>query len=117
MPPTTTYERGAIVLVRFPFTDLTSTKQRPALVIASGSFTANGEDVIVAAISGQRVERPGRFDYVVQDWRESGLLTPSVVRAGKLVTLHRDLIRRTLGALPVREIGAVDELLRAALAL
>lgn len=117
MPPMTTYERGDIVLVRFPFTDLTSTKQRPALVVASRSFTATGEDVIVAAISGQRVERPGRFDHVVQAWQESGLLMPSIVRAGKLVTLHRDLIRRTLGALPVIELEAVDELLRAALAL
>jgi mRNA interferase MazF len=117
MPPTTTYERGRIVLVRFPFTDLTSTKQRPALIIASRSLTATAEDLIVAAISGQRVERPGKFDYVVRAWERAGLLRPSVVRAGKLVTLHRDLIRRTLGALPTVELDAVDELLRAALGL
>lgn len=42
---------------------------------------------------------------------------PSVVRAGKLVTLHRDLIRRGLGALPVVELEAVHELLRAALGI
>lgn len=117
MPPTTRYERGEVVLVRFPFTDLTSSKQRPALVVASPSFTATGEDLIVAAISGQRVQQPGRFDHVVQDWQGAGLLMPSVVRAGKLVTLHRDLIRRGLGAVPGVEMEAVDELLRAALGI
>lgn len=54
-----------------------------ALVVASRSLTAAGEDVVVAAISGQRVNRPRRFDYVVQDWRAAGLLMPSVVRAGR----------------------------------
>lgn len=117
MPRTTMYERGDVVLVRFPFTDLATAKQRPALVVASRSFAASGEDVIVVAISGQRVDRPGKFDHVVKSWREAGLLMPSVVRAGKLVTLHRDLIRRGLGALPAEEMETVGALLKAALAL
>ncbi len=117
MPHTTTYERGEVVLVRFPFTDLTSTKQRPALVVGSEAFARSGEDVILAAISGQRVDHPGRFDYVVKDWQGAGLLMPSVVRAGKLVTLQRDLIRRSLGSLPAAELGAIGELLREALAI
>lgn len=117
MPPTTTYERGQVVLVRFPFTDLRSSKQRPALVVSSKAFVAAGEDVVVVAISGQRVERPGSFDCVVKDWEAAGLLMPSVVRAGKLVTLHGDFIRRTLGLLSVSDREAVDGLLRKALAL
>lgn len=117
MPPTTTYERGQVVLVRFPFTDLTSSKQRPALVVASRAFVASGEDVVVVAISGQRVERPGPFDHVVKGWEAAGLLMPSVVRAGKLVTLHGDLIRRSLGSLSAADLRAVDGLLRKALAL
>ncbi len=110
-----TYERGQIVLVRFPFTDLTSSKQRPALVVASQAFMGSGDDLIVAAISGQRVDRPGEFDHVVQAWEASGLLMPSVVRAGKLVTLHRDLIRRSLGSLTATDQVAVDGLLQKAL--
>ena len=117
MPPTTTFERGAVVLVRFPFTDLTSSKQRPALVVSSPDFLAAGDDLLVAAISGQRVDRPGRLDHVVAEWKAAGLLMPSVVRAGKLVTLHRDLIRRGLGRLSAPDLRAVDALLRGALAL
>ncbi len=117
MPPTTTYERGEVVLVRFPFTDLTSSKQRPALVVASTTFLGAGKDLIVVAISGQRVDRPGKFDHAVKDWKAAGLLMPSVVRTGKLVTLHADLIRRSLGSLSAADLDVVNGLLRQALAL
>ena len=117
MPHTTRFERGEVVLVRFPFTDLTSAKQRPALVVSSAAFTASGQEVIVAAISGQRIYHPGKFDYIVRNWERAGLLMPSVVRAGKLVTLHGDLVRRRLGALSGTDLESVDDMLRAALAL
>ena len=73
--------------------------------------------MILAAISGQRVDHPGRCDYVVKDWQEAGLLMPSVVRAGKPATLQRDLMRRSLGTLPEAEPSAVNDLLREALAV
>ena len=43
MLSTTSYRQGDIVLVSFPFTDLTSSKRRPALIISPDSFNAAGE--------------------------------------------------------------------------
>jgi len=117
MPRTTRYRRGQVVLVRFPFTDLRSSKQRPAVVLSSEAFQKIGQDVLVAAVSGQRVDRPSPFDHVVMEWEGAGLLMPSVVRAGKLVTLDRQLIRRTLGSLAPADLAAVERLVRGALAL
>jgi mRNA interferase MazF len=48
MPSTTIYKQGDIVLVSFPFTDLTSAKKRPALVISPDSFNAVTEDLMLA---------------------------------------------------------------------
>ena len=56
MLSTTTYRQGDIVLVSFPFTDLTATKKRPALVISPNSINQQNQDLILAAITSQRTE-------------------------------------------------------------
>ena len=53
MLSTTPYKRGDIVLVPFPFTDLTSSKKRPALVISPDSFNSQQQDLVVVAITSQ----------------------------------------------------------------
>lgn len=50
---TTQYKCGDIVLLPFPFTDLTTTKQRPAIIISSDWFNQNRQDLIVVAITSQ----------------------------------------------------------------
>ena len=51
MPSTTRYKRGDVVLVPFPFTDLSSSKRRPALVISPDALNDQMEDVVVAALT------------------------------------------------------------------
>ena len=53
MPSTTRYKRGDIVLVPFPFTDLSSSKRRPALVISPDDFNTRMQDLVVAVITSQ----------------------------------------------------------------
>ncbi len=45
-----TYKRGDVILVPFPFTDLTIFKKRPCVVVSSNNFNRHGEDIIVVAI-------------------------------------------------------------------
>lgn len=49
----TTFEPGQVVLIPFPFTNLTTVKQRPALVISSTPFNRDHSDIIVIAITSQ----------------------------------------------------------------
>ena len=69
MASTTSYRRGDIVLVSFPFTDLSSSKRRPALVISPDAFNKRGQDVVLAAITSC-VLRRGKLDGVLQELRE-----------------------------------------------
>ena len=54
---------GDVVLLPFPFTDLTTTKQRPAVVISGKTFNTTHPDVIVAAITSQMPSALSPDDY------------------------------------------------------
>ena len=53
MPTTTGYEFGDIVLVPFPFTDQSTSKQRPAVVISSAAYQRERPDLIILAVTSQ----------------------------------------------------------------
>jgi len=53
MPSTTSFNQSDIVLVPFPFTDLTAIKQRPALVISPRRLNDTRPDLVVVAITSQ----------------------------------------------------------------
>lgn len=99
MPPTTSYKRGDVVLAPFPFSDQTSVKQRPALVISIEDFQEQGPDLLIMAVTSQ-VRGPllkvGEF--LIRDWQAAGLLKPSAVKAA-IATIEAKLVRRRLGHL------------------
>jgi len=108
------YQRGDVVLVPFPFTDLSATRTRPAVVMSVPEFTQTAGDVMVAMITS--VPRTTVYDYELQDWQAARLLRPSWVRA-KLATLDPDLVRHQPGSLSDRDVAAVEECIRSALGL
>ena len=87
------YQPSDMVLILFPYTGGTQTRNRPALVI----LDTGNSDVVVARVTTQMHQTP--FDVSIMDWQGSGLLAPSVVRLHKLATLEKTLIRRPLGRL------------------
>jgi mRNA interferase MazF len=98
MPPTTSYSFGDIVLVPFPFTDQSTTKRRPAVVISSSAYHRERADLIIMAVTSQA--RPaGSFGEVqVRDWKGAGLIKPSVIKP-VITTIEHTLIIRRLGQL------------------
>ena len=98
----TVFRRGNVVLVAFPFTDLTTTKMRPALVVSSDSFNLKNPDIIVVAITSQNSRRAAGTNYLLSsdDQKLAGLPKPSMIKLGKIVTLDQRLVRKTLGRLP-----------------
>lgn len=97
------YQRGEIVLVPFPFTDLSQQKARPAIVVSPDSFNRRSPDVILAAISSQVPKTPDEFELVIvqshPDFGRTGLRVASVIKSSKLVTLKKSLIYTKLGKL------------------
>ena len=112
----TSYERGAVVLVPFPFSERLVSKKRPAVVVSTNAYHRASSDVVIAQITSKVAvaSRPG--DHHIAAWQEAGLVTPSLARA-KLATLHSALILRRLGTMPRPDMRAIDRRLAAALSL
>jgi mRNA interferase MazF len=98
MPNTTGNEFGEVVLVPFPFTDQSTTKQRPAVVIPSAAYQRERPDLIILAVTSQ--VRPGNTlgEVPVKDWKQAGLIKPSVMKP-VIATIERRLVRKRMGAL------------------
>ena len=97
--PEAVLQRGDVVLVPFPFTDLTTEKLRPAVIT---SVNPQQTDVIIAFISS--VVSPvelSETDYVLRhddaDFVKTGLKKTSTFRMRKLLTIERSRIIRRLG--------------------
>jgi mRNA interferase MazF len=106
MPITIGYSFGDIVLVPFPFTDLTTARKRPAIVVSSDAYHRERRDVIVMAVTSQ--SRPGASigEFAVEGWKDAGLLKPSVIKP-IVATIDRDLVFRKLGALRDDDLDAL----------
>ena len=104
--------RGDVVLVRFPFTDLSGLKVRPALVV--GQVT--GDDLILAFVSSRTARPPSPAEHHVDpsdpEFGRTGLRVASLVRLDRLVTLQRALALRRLGAIGPRTQTAIAGALR-----
>jgi mRNA interferase MazF len=94
----TTYDFGDVVAVEYQFTDLTSSKARPAVVVSSSRYNAHRLDVVLMAVSSRL--RPALLfgEVVIQDWKGAGLRAPSIVKPA-FVTLEKALVQHRLGRL------------------
>jgi mRNA interferase MazF len=91
-------KKGDIILISFPFTDLTGSKLRPAVVLASNEL-----DVTVAFITTQLKWRE-EFDVLLSPTVTNGLKMDSMIRLSKIATLDVELVEGKLGNVAMDDI-------------
>jgi mRNA interferase MazF len=107
----TDYSFGDVVLVPFPFTDQTTSKKRPAIVISSRDYNFNRPDIVLMAVTSQ-VRQPAPFgDTSVIHWEQAGLIKPSVMKP-IFTTIEQGLVIKRLGQLAEEDEQALRELLQ-----
>ncbi len=100
------FQRGDIILIHFPFTDLSGGKRRPAVVLAEYP-----PDVVVAFISSVLPAALAPSDVLLQPTVSTGLKKVSVLRSHKIATLEQGLVTRRLGRLDQPLLTSVDKAL------
>ena len=103
--------KGDIVLITFPFTDLSGSKLRPAVVLADTKL-----DLTVCFITTQ-IGWQEATDVALTTTTINGLRKPSLIRTSKIATLDRRLAKGLLGRLSGQELTELNAKLKQLLQL
>lgn len=98
--------KGEIVLVPFPFTNLSDTKIRPCLILIEAEY-----DITVSFITTQTGWND-KASVIIKSSAGNGLKKDSLIRLNKLATIDKELILGKIGSLSNSEILAVNQKLK-----
>ena len=97
--------KGDVVVVPFPFSDLTDTKKRPALVVAELS----GDDLIVCLITSQNAKDSYAIPLTNSDFADGSLKQNSNIRPNRVFTADSGIVLYRIGTLKTEKIEEVTE--------
>ena len=109
------FQRGDIVLIPVPFTNLVGRKVRPAVVLSGPAYQATEPDLILGAITTNLAGATAPVDYVLADWQAANLRFPSAFKPA-ISTIDPSLVVYRIGHLSTRDLDEVDYRVRLALA-
>jgi mRNA interferase MazF len=95
--------RGDVVVMPFPFSDLSQAKRRPALIVAN----VNGDDVILCQITSQPIRDQYAVEIDDRDFADGGLRQASNVRPNRIFTADRAILLYRLGQLRPEKMNQV----------
>ncbi len=87
----TRYNKGDVILVPFPFSDQTTAKKRPAVIVSSDTYNNISQDIIIMAITGQIGSHIGVGEFLIEDWQSAGLLKSSAIKSA-ISTIEQRLV-------------------------
>lgn len=100
---------GQVVLATFPFSDLTTNKLRPCLVVGIAEF----DDIALCQITSKRYQSKRAVPLLQADFSQGSIVTNSFIRPDKIATLDRSMIKKTLGKITDVKLNEVKSKLKA----
>ena len=89
------FVKGDIVVIPFPFSDLSGSKKRPALVLAD----LQGDDIILCQITSQQTKDKYAIAIKDSDFKTSKLTTPGNIRPNRIFTADKNIIIKKVASL------------------
>ena len=106
------YSKLDVILVRYPFSDLSSSKVRPA-VIVSPSYPS--QDIFITPLTSKTGSLL-QGEFVLSEWAASGLNLATAVKRG-VYTVHESLVIKVIGQLAQADADQLEQSLRGWLGL
>jgi mRNA interferase MazF len=91
------HNQGSLVLIPIPFTDLSSKKRRPVIVISNDAYNHKTSDIVVVAMTSNPNEVDFSFTINSSDLEEGHLNRPGKIRVDKIYALSQSIVVKTFG--------------------
>ena len=101
------YSKNEVILVRYPFSALSSVEVRPAIVLNAPHVS---QDVFIVPLTSRTTSLLAG-EFLLTDWTAAGLHVPTALKRG-LYTVHETLILQRIGQLTPTDAEQVDQSLR-----
>jgi mRNA interferase MazF len=101
------FVKGEIVVVPFPFSDLSLSKRRPALVIAD----LHGNDIILCQITSKTIKDIYSVSVDSDDFKSGNLKQQSNIRPNRIFTADKNIILKKVGKISTSKYNEVLEVL------
>ena len=105
------FKQGEIVLVPVSFTDLSSQKQRPVIIISNNTYNQTAPDIVVVALTSRPLKNIFGFTITNEDMENGRLNRPSQVRVDKIYTLSQTIIMKRFGQVNENVLAQIRKLL------
>lgn len=87
------YSKNEVILVRYPFSNLSGSKVRPAIIVNAPHAS---QDVIIVPLTS-KISPLLAGEFVLVDWKAAGLNIASAAKRG-LYTVHQSLVIKSVGS-------------------
>lgn len=91
------HSQGEIVLVPGPFTDLSSARRRPVVIVSNDPYKRATTDMVVVAMTSTAANNPYSFTITSSDLAAGALNHPGTVRVDKIYTLSQGIVVKSFG--------------------
>ena len=91
------FNQGEILLIPIPFSDLSSNKKRPVLVLSNDKYNSIASDIIVAAITSNIDNKYTEIKITNDDMQDGVLKVDSCIRTDKIYTLAQTIVINSFG--------------------
>jgi mRNA interferase MazF len=99
------YLKGIVLIIRFPFSNLTGSKKRPALIVADWG----GDDVILAQITSVAYTDKFAVNLNTPDFTNGSLHKESFIRPNKLFTADRTTLLNSIGTISIEKMKEITD--------
>ncbi len=105
-------EQGDILLIPVPFTDLSSQKRRPVIVISNNEYNSQTNDVVVVAMTSRPLRTEYGFTITNKELQKGNLNRPGQIRVDKIYTLSQAIVVKTFGRVNTDTLDRIQQLLQ-----